>query len=308
MKAIWILFVVALLATGGVGYWIATQQPQSEGEIASDASDEKTTIHVDVTPTAIPIGDGHLSTEPKVGYVFSCQTQFRGRGPALPAPWIDVANGTWNPQAKPVVDGAVLWPNAQFQINETNGTRDLVGNGLPVDDLTGVFPIQPTDDAYQYDRNPNEILLQQVMVSLPLDPEVAASPTCVGMGVIGYALNGVAMYNALDAAGLDGAAREIQDACHGHPQSQGQYHYHNFSPCLLDDPATEPTLIGYAFDGYGIYKYPDRMTNADLDECHGKTGEILWDGKTVSMYHYVVTDEYPYTIGCFKGTPVRAGR
>lgn len=24
------------------------------------------------------------------------------------------------------------------------------------------------------------------------------------------------------------------------------------------------------------------------------------------MYHYVLTLEYPYTIGCFRGTPVRA--
>ena len=25
------------------------------------------------------------------------------------------------------------------------------------------------------------------------------------------------------------------------------------------------------------------------------------------MYHYVMTDEYPYSIGCFKGTPVSTG-
>jgi hypothetical protein len=24
------------------------------------------------------------------------------------------------------------------------------------------------------------------------------------------------------------------------------------------------------------------------------------------MYHYVLTREYPYTVGCFRGTPVRA--
>jgi hypothetical protein len=30
----------------------------------------------------------------------------------------------------------------------------------------------------------------------------------------------------------------------------------------------------------------------------------MWDGKLVDMYHYVLTEEYPYTVGCFRGTPV----
>ena len=32
----------------------------------------------------------------------------------------------------------------------------------------------------------------------------------------------------------------------------------------------------------------------------------MWHGNKVSMYHYVLTEEYPYTVGCFKGTPVTA--
>ena len=34
---------------------------------------------------------------------------------------------------------------------------------------------------------------------------------------------------------------------------------------------------------------------------------VLWDGQTVSMYHYVATRAYPYTIGCFRGSPVTVG-
>jgi hypothetical protein len=72
-------------------------------------------------------------------------------------------------------------------------------------------------------------------------------------------------------------------------------------------------MIGVALDGYGIYSMYDangrELTNDDLDECHGRVSEIDWDGERVSLYHYVLTREYPYTIGCFKGTPVRpAGR
>ena len=47
------------------------------------------------------------------------------------------------------------------------------------------------------------------------------------------------------------------------------------------------------------------LTNADLDECHGRVSRVVWDGKEASMYHYVLTREYPYTVGCFRGTPAR---
>ena len=44
------------------------------------------------------------------------------------------------------------------------------------------------------------------------------------------------------------------------------------------------------------------LTNADLDECHGHTHAIAWDGRTVTMYHYHATWEFPYVLGCFRGT------
>ena len=69
-------------------------------------------------------------------------------------------------------------------------------------------------------------------------------------------------------------------------------------------------LVGYALDGFGIYGMKDPATgrdyhDADLDACHGITGPIVWNGHRVNMYHYVLTEEYPYTIGCFRGTPVK---
>jgi YHYH protein len=129
------------------------------------------------------------------------------------------------------------------------------------------------------------------------------------MGAIGYALNGVAIYNALDDAGRDAVAHEVQDSCDGHPQQAGQYHYHGPSECM-PHADEHNALVGYALDGFGIYSPYDadgqEYTNADLDECHGTTSEIEWNGEMVSMYHYVLTQEYPYTIGCFRGTPVAA--
>jgi hypothetical protein len=82
------------------------------------------------------------------------------------------------------------------------------------------------------------------------------------------------------------------------------------STCVLDalDSDSGPSkLLGYARDGFGIYGPRDadgkELTNEDLDECHGTTSEVKFNGKKQRIYHYVITKEYPYTLGCFKGTP-----
>ncbi len=97
----------------------------------------------------------------------------------------------------------------------------------------------------------------------------------------------------------------------GHPQSSSEYHYHAVSRCLSDSGTGHSQLVGYAFDGFGIYgprgESGTPVTDADLDECHGHTHSITWDGQTVSMYHYHATTEYPYTVGCFRGTPIHTG-
>jgi len=43
------------------------------------------------------------------------------------------------------------------------------------------------------------------------------------------------------------------------------------------------------------------ITNAQLDECHGHTAPVMWDGKMTNIYHYHLNREYPYSIGCFHG-------
>ena len=50
--------------------------------------------------------------------------------------------------------------------------------------------------------------------------------------------------------------------------------------------------------------YHDLPTNADLDECHGRTSPVLLDGEVVTTYHYSATHEFPYFIGCYRGEPV----
>ncbi|MDO8752635.1 MAG: YHYH protein, partial [Anaerolineales bacterium] len=210
---------------------------------------------------------------------------------------------------KAVVDGTVTWPGS-FTVSIQADQRVFTGNDLP-DHPTGTFPVNASDDAYAIDRNPNSIEEQSITLSLPVAPTAAAQPNCVG-GEIGIMLSGVVIFSAFDAGGRDAVATEVQDNCDGHPQVSGFYHYHSLSDCI-EDTATSghSSLVGYAFDGYGIYGYygedGGEVTNADLDQCHGHTHMVEWDGQLAEMYHYHATHEFPYVVGCFHGeTAVRA--
>lgn len=254
--------------------------------------------------TKLPLGDGKISTSPKAGYAWSCSQTATGGGATVNGSWIDLTNKTWNYNRKLVVQGNVTWPNATYSTSVANTSRSLKGNGLPVGHGTGIYPISPTDPAYAVDRNPNSISAQSVNIYIPKNPTLATNASCVPMGMIGVMNDGTALFNSLDAMNRDAPAHEVQDMCDGHPERTGMYHYHNAARCVpgMDKPNT---LVGYALDGFGIFSPYDEngneLSNSDLDECHGRTSKIMWDGKEVVMYHYVMTHEYPYSIGCFKG-------
>ena len=262
-------------------------------------------------PGRLPLGDGRLSDVPKRGYVMLCRAGFAGSLSAAGAhragEWI-YSDGTWDPNAKTVeVDGDVAWDRYRYEISLDGAERKVSGNGLP-SHRTGIFPIQPTDDAYQYDRNPNKIEEYGLSFSLPAMPALAERAGCLPMGAIGVMKSGVVIFNAFDADVRDAVAYEIQDKCNGHPEVDNRYHYHNLSKCIEDkSQGRHSDLVGYALDGFGIFgMYGENgklLSNRDLDECHGHTHTILWDGKEVLMYHYHATKEFPYLLGCYRGTP-----
>lgn len=277
--------------------------PVTEGETHEEA-DANHSHTSDVDLTHLELGDGKYSTSPQVGYVYTCQTQFNGGGATGTGSWMN-GDGTWDATKKAVVDGSITWPHS-FTITIQGDQRVFVGNDLP-NHPTGNYPISPSDDAYAVDRNPNSIQEQSVNFSVPANPTAAAQPNCVG-GEVGILLSGVVVFNAFDAEGRDAVAHEVQDECDGHPQKDGFYHYHSLSDCIEDTSISgHSSLVGYAFDGYGIYGYygedGTEVTNEDLDECHGHTHVVEWDGQMVEMYHYHATHEFPYTVGCFHGTP-----
>lgn len=253
----------------------------------------------DASGHRLPLGDGHVSDGPKAGYVYSCRRAFRN-GARHDGPWFH--GDSWAPAEKPHVAGKKFWNNAAYTLKPGDSNLLFRGNALPVRQPTGIFPISPDDPAYQYDTNPNRIAAQDLRFEIPAEPVFAGKPGCLPMGMIGFTLSGVALYSALDDAGRDAAAHEVQDLCDGHPQGNAQYHYHNGSPCIPNGDTNKH--VGWALDGFPILGKKDAngewLTNADLDTCHGRAEEVTIDGRTYK-YAYRLTREYPYTLGCFRG-------
>lgn len=251
----------------------------------------------------VPLGDYHyVTTGPKKGYVYLCDVHLDNPGSAVNGPWIH--GTTWNFLEKLSVGGSVSWPNATFQETLVDAFRTFMGNDLPINHTTGVFPVSASEAVHQYDANPNTIGVQNLNLKLPANPTYSNSPYCMG-GEVGIMLSGVPLFNAFDAGLRDAPAHEAQDSCDGHPQGSEEYHYHSLSTCFKD--IGETTVLGYALDGFpitgplvGPNKY---LTTDDLDECHGITSEINIDGQKKVTYHYVMTQDFPYSASCFRGKP-----
>jgi hypothetical protein len=247
--------------------------------------------------------------------------------PALPplyrpnTPW--VRNGFVIAAEIPFVRGSVNW-RSEFAMTMTATQRRLVGNGLP-NHPTGTFPVEPGTPAYQYysalpaDGYANAAKIPigpyEIDLTLPRIPVANATPACIHSIFTGVVSQTGAAWH-LDLA-IDGENRVLdpiaglpEDQCWGHPYAT-QYHYHGYSwKCFPNQgrAGEHSPLFGYAIDGFGVYGPRGErgvpVTNADLDECHGHTHAIEWDGETRVMYHYHQNNEYPYSIGCYRGTPI----
>lgn len=301
--------VLAALLAAGCGGGAASGAAAVPAPVTTSSPSSSSSIVATSDVTHLPLGDERYSSTPQAGMIYLCSSAMLSGGATASYPWFN-SDGTYNATAKPHVSGSVTW-QSQFSSALSGSNRVITANDLP-SHATGTFPISASDPVYQYDKNPNAIAAQSISLTLPADPAESTQPSCVGMGAIGVMLTGAVLFNGFDAAGHDANANEMQDACAGHPQQSGMYHYHRISPCASDTSSGHSALMGYALDGFGIYgpngSDGKPLTDADLDECHGHTHTITWDGEQVSMYHYHATAEFPYTIGCYRGTPVAAPR
>ena len=186
------------------------------------------------------------------------------------------------------------------------GTLAVHTHNVP-DHPTGRFPepgfgnpsfVQEQDETYYFPLVPK--------------PNPAAKVTDAGnanralhMGPIGLAVNGVVFFNPFDRGSED--ATNLMDRCCGHPNEDGQYHYHKYPICVntpwADEGKGHSPLIGFAFDGYpvyGPYEEADVMAKDETGErkLNGFNGHTDAD----RGFHYHVTPgAFPYLIGGFYG-------
>lgn len=121
-------------------------------------------------------------------------------------------------------------------------------------------------------NNPNSIAEAEEVFRVPLTPVNNASATDTELGTVGVSLNGVPIFNPFEDPDETAAYGRIFSSCCGHPQQQGQYHYHKYPTCLRlikDDFKTEKDkcdeidallvegghspLLGFAVDGWPVY-------------------------------------------------------
>ena len=147
-------------------------------------------------------------------------------------------------------------------------------------------------------KNPNSIASQNITLTIPVNPVVAATHAATPMGVMGVALNGVPFFNQY-AAGGSPLTNEINsfDQWWGHPQMSGMYHYHVEPKYLTTVKATPSSLMGFLLDGFPVYG-PKETNGSDptgLDVYHGHT-HVTAD-YPAGIYHYHFTTAAPYLNG-----------
>ncbi|MDB4224374.1 YHYH protein [Granulosicoccus sp.] len=162
----------------------------------------------------------------------------------------------------------------------------------------------------------------EVTYQIPATPVLAASNRIVSttdFDLVGLSLNGIpiagdppSIFNG-PGRGIAGGNIPALDACGGHPDPGGWYHWHFFAEtmnkvldefgitdvsCTSVEQATGTELIGFAIDGFPIYAYDNEP--AGLDECRGVTAitSEFPDG----TYQYVAGNALaPNAPDCLKG-------
>ncbi|WP_216256222.1 YHYH protein [Polynucleobacter sp. AP-Melu-500A-A1] len=248
----------------------------------------------------------------------------------LATPWTDTSTNLMTISQIPYVSGAnsatAYDPAGSVFTTTTDAIyRYFQGNGLPSTKM-GTFPVQSGTAAYPYyaalPGGTNQATGQtysnaaaigispyNLNSKLPLNPMVSGFYPINSL-IVGITLTGAVWHAevANDATGnwYNPTNALPLDQCWGHPYNQ-QYHLHGYSwKCFPNQGTSGPSpLFGYALDGFGIYgprgEDGQMVTNAQLDQCHGHTAPVQWNGALTNIYHYHLNREYPYSVGCFRG-------
>lgn len=149
-------------------------------------------------------------------------------------------------------------------------------------------------------QNPNTIASQSLTFTIPLHPSATSNNMATSLGPIGVAVNGVPLYNQYVGPNNQALTNEINsfDKYYGHPQQQGQYHYHVEPLYLTTVKLNKSALMGFLLDGFPVYGPEENgatVVSADLDAFHGHTHATT--DYPYGIYHYHFTADAPYLNG-----------
>lgn len=219
------------------------------------------------------------------------------------------------------------YASPSLSVSCSSDTMSITSNGIPSYAFVQVSPFDLVEDVQTYE--------------VPLTTTWSSTPTYYSSnGTVGVSVDGNRITVPSESSFLsygDPVYESVLDFCLGHTNSQG-YHLHGIdSTCYFsaDDGSQASPIIGWILDGYPLYgpydctdasctsvvemksSYAivgdpgecayyayefqgdsDEESDGDeyLDECNGHYGP---DGD----YHYHQTWDYPYTVGCYRGTP-----
>jgi hypothetical protein len=133
--------------------------------------------------------------------------------------------------------------------------------------------VQPTG-AYHYHGIPNGLI-----------EKITGQDNSKKMILVGYAADGFPVYSQFGYATADDRKSGIKKMTPGYRLKKG----------------TRPDGPKGTYDGTYLQDFEYVADLGDLDECNGRTG--VTPEYPNGIYHYYLTDAFPFISRCFKGTP-----
>jgi YHYH protein len=202
---------------------------------------------------------------------------------------------------KKIYGAASITSDGTFVTIKTNGTPDHESPYFATTNALYKAYTGTTFGGSEFKKNPNVIATQSFTFKLPINPVVATNHAATSLGVIGVALNGVALYNQYAGPNNQVLTTEIAsfDKYYGHPTGTSQYHYHVEPLYLTTVKSTKSGLMGFLLDGFPVYGPQEEsgttVVSSGLDVYHGHTHATVDFPK--GTYHYHFTADAPYLNG-----------
>lgn len=202
---------------------------------------------------------------------------------------------------KKIYGATSITKDGDFLTIKTNGMPDHMSPYFSTSHSLYAAYSGTTFGGYTFSKNPNTIQEQSFTFKIPLVPAEATVHAATPLGPIGFALNGVPLFNQYAGPNNQALSGEIVsfDQYYGHPQQTGQYHYHVEPLYLTTVKSTKSGLIGFLLDGYPVYGPQEAdgstVTNTMLDAYHGHTHATTEFPN--GTYHYHFTADAPYLNG-----------